>query len=84
MGAESEWGNPWSSNVKDRADQVAQDFEKLLCFKAPLKLLFFSAEDQPMRDVTHAEITRYLRQYGHHVKGEQYLFMEFSQNQCYA
>src|SRR5262249_5882792 len=89
MGAESEWGNPRSKDVRFRANQVAEDFEKLLCFKAPLKLLFFSAENRRMRDVTHAEIIRYLRHFAHHVAGEEYLFMEFSQNdsgqlECYS
>jgi len=84
LAVESEWGNPRDQGIGSRADQVTEDFKKLLAFKAPMKLMLFSADNQEMRDAIHAEIQRYLRRFAQHVKGEEYLFMEFAESNCYS
>ncbi|PYP91221.1 MAG: hypothetical protein DMG65_08610 [Candidatus Angelobacter sp. Gp1-AA117] len=84
LAVESEWGKPGDKNVKNRADQVVEDFEKLLVFKAPLKLMLFQADDEGMRRAIHNGLREYLTTFAQHVKGEQYLFMEFSHGHCYS
>lgn len=84
IGAESEWGNPRSNDIEFRSNQVLEDFEKLRSFKAPLKILFFSSENESMRRRMHEKITTSLCEFAQHVNGEQYLFMEFSQGECYS
>jgi len=83
MGAECEW----ASLPKDkelRANEVLYDFEKLLSFKAPLKLLIFECRDSEGREHLHKRLCVYLEAFRQHVKGECYLFVEFSSWQCYA
>ncbi|HEX3153101.1 MAG TPA: hypothetical protein VHV32_00680 [Candidatus Angelobacter sp.] len=84
LGVESEWGNPRVRDCKVRAGCVADDFEKLLQFKAPVKLLTFTADNNEMRRSIHDMLQRYLRQFCQHVAGEMYLFIEFSAGQCFS
>jgi hypothetical protein len=79
---ESEWGNP--RNLKGRAAQIESDFEKLLSFKAPIKLLTFETSDTAMRKEIHDAITRKASNFRQHVKGECYIFAEFSQGKCFT
>jgi len=83
MGVECEWAS-WYKNNEARANEVAYDFEKLLSFKAPLKLLIFECVDQEGRRLLHKRLCDYLSTFSQHVKGECYLFVEFSRGQCYA
>ena len=72
LGCESEWGN--SRDTKRNSARVAEDFDKLLSFKAPFKLMIFEAEpDSPDERATIAELDRYLSEYGDHRGTEQYL-----------
>ena len=72
LGCESEWGN--TRDTKRNAARVAEDFDKLLSFKAPFKLMIFEAEpDSPNERATIAELDRYLSEYDDHRKTEQYL-----------
>ena len=77
MGVECEWA-AWCHNNRDRVNEVAYDFEKLLSFKAPLKLLIFECFDQDGRKLLHATVCDYLSRFSQHVKGECYIFVEFS------
>ncbi len=80
LGRESEWGNP--RFTERRHEEVAADFEKLLSFKAPMKLLVFEAKSETMRENIHAEIRKYGTRFAQHVKGESYIFVEFSGGTC--
>ncbi len=72
LACESEWGN--TRDIKRDAARVAEDFDKLLSFKAPFKLMIFEAErDSPNERETIAELDRYLREYADHRDNEQYL-----------
>ena len=73
LGCESEWGNT-RFHEATMLLRVAEDFDKLLSFKAPFKLMIFEAEpDSPNERDTLAELDRYLREYGDHRESEQYL-----------
>jgi hypothetical protein len=78
---ESEWGNPWEFR-KGREDVIAEevdrDFWKLLSFKAPIKILVYSALNRNMRTVIHEKLILSLTKFSQHVQGEIYLFVEFS------
>ena len=67
-----EWGN--TRDVRRNEGRVAENFDKLLSFKDPFKLMIFEAEpDSPNECETIAELDRYLREYGDHREAEQYL-----------
>jgi hypothetical protein len=84
LGVECEWGNPWDRNCKSRADCVAVDFEKLLQFKAPMKLMIFQADNAQMRKAIHKILHQYLHAFQQHVAGETYVFIEFSAGKCFS
>jgi hypothetical protein len=84
LGVECEWGDPRSHSIEHRANQVIEDFEKLLQFKAPLKLMIFSADNAEMRRATHKKLLEYLRSFAQHVSGECYVFVEFASGCCYS
>ncbi len=72
LGCESEWGN--TRDIRRNSARVAEDFDKLLSFKAPFKLMIFEAEpDSSNQRETIAELDRYLSEYGDHRETEQYL-----------
>lgn len=72
LAVESEWGKNW---------QVWEDFGKLLVVKSPLKLMVF--EKQP-KDTVETIEQLYMQRYTQHVKGEQYLLIEFDTNKSEA
>ncbi len=49
-----------------------------------MKVLFFCADNPEMRHAIHSKVTAYLRNFAQHVKGEQYLFMEYAQKECFS
>ena len=59
---------------------AGEDFEKLLVFKAPLKLMIFATpKDDPWVEEPVIEtINGYLLGYKHHVLGEKYLVLDFA------
>jgi hypothetical protein len=72
--AESEWGDPGS---------VQDDFQKLLCIKAPVKLLLFAFKKESNSSIAVWDgIRNYLNDYPHHLSGETYVFMEFHADSC--
>ncbi len=75
LGMECEWGN---------ADQVLEDFDKLLQFKSPLKLMIFTADTARKRRGIHAKLLERLRSFAQHVRGECYVFTEFTKRCCYS
>jgi hypothetical protein len=84
LGVECEWGNPWDRNCKSRADCVAVDFEKLLQFKAPMKLMIFQADNAQMRKAIHRILHKCLHAFQQHMAGETYVFIEFSNGKCFS
>jgi len=79
LGCESEWGN--TRHEAGNVFRVADDFDKLLSFKAPLKLMIFDsygtkAKDQGLREKVVAELNRRLRDFGGHSRGEVYLLID--------
>jgi hypothetical protein len=82
LGVESEWGNPRVRDCQQRANCVAEDFEKLLQFKAPMKLMIFQADNVEMRKAIHKILLDYLQAFRQHVAGETYVFIEFSAGKC--
>ena len=85
LGAECEWSNPRERGCERRAGCVADDFEKLLQFKAPVKLMVFTADNSEMRGQRSMKLLqRYLRRFRQHVAGEVYVFVEFSAAQCFS
>jgi hypothetical protein len=77
LGCEIEWGN--SRDICRNPARVAEDFDKLLSFKAPLKLMIFdSYSNIQTQSAVLAELNRYFREYGDHRAGEQYLIMDMS------
>jgi hypothetical protein len=80
LGLESEWGNPWDFNrrkVENIVGAVDDEFWKLLCFKAPVKVLVYSAIDSEMRKAIHCSLQADIALFPHHVEGECYILMEF-------
>ena len=65
LAAESEFGN---------VDEVEDDFEKLPSFKCPRKLLVFTG-DERKAEQTKRNAETYLRQFGEHASGEEYLLI---------
>lgn len=75
LAAESEWGDPGS---------VQDDFQKLLCIKAPVKLLLFAYKKGSNNSIAVWDgLRNYLNDYPHHLSGETYIFMEFHANSCH-
>jgi hypothetical protein len=67
----------WSQNV----DDVADDFWKLLVVKAPVKLMIFACNKMPRmfsQDAVWAKLSDCLLRYRDHIKGEQYVFMDYA------
>jgi hypothetical protein len=64
LAVESEWGSE---------EDVLYDFSKLLCVKASLKIMVFFA----YKDSFVQHFVKYLSAFDHHVKGEQYVLIEF-------
>jgi len=62
-------------------NDVLEDFEKLMCVKAPLKLLMF---EQGISDVVH-DLEGYLAESEQHIEGETYLLIDFAYgtHRCY-
>ena len=71
LAVESEWG----SNK-----QVWHDFGKLLVIKAPLKLMIYGTSHHENEGaVVRDGITKdYMQKFTHHIKGEQYVLLEFA------
>jgi hypothetical protein len=70
LAVESEWGNE---------NDVLDDFEKLLCVKAPLKVMIYFA----YKGSLISGFEQYLSVFDHHVQGEKYLVIEFhGSNSC--
>jgi hypothetical protein len=67
LAAEIEWG---------RKGEVLVDFQKLLCIKAPLKVMVYC--DRSGRGSFVKDFEEYLREFDHHVAGEHYLFIEMA------
>ena len=76
LACESEWGN--SRHPEGNPARVAEDFDKLLSFKAPFKLMIFEADaDSALEGDTIQSLNRYLVDYADHRIGEQYLVVNF-------
>ena len=75
---ECEWQFARFSNSEQYAIAVGEDFEKLLVFKAPLKLMIFASSDSEIQQNILEEIKRYYSGYQHHVDGEVYLILDFA------
>lgn len=77
LACEIEWGN--SRCPSRNPVLVAEDFDKLLSFKALYKLMIFDSYSniQTQSEVI-TELTRHLQEYGDHRVGEQYLIMDMS------
>jgi hypothetical protein len=77
LACEIEWGN--SRDPRRNPELVAEDFDKLLSFKASVKLMIF---DSYSKILTQSEVikklTQHLQEYGDHRAGEQYLIMDIS------
>jgi hypothetical protein len=65
LAVESEWGDKQC---------VLDDFEKLLCIKAPLKIMVYYAYHGSFL----GEFEHYLMAFDHHVQGEKYLLIEMA------
>ena len=69
LAVECEWG---------ARQEVIEDFQKLLCIKAPLKVLIYDGGNIPEHGAeVRAAIEREMQAYHHHVTGETYLFLGF-------
>jgi hypothetical protein len=77
LACECEWGN--LRDVESNHLRVAEDFDKLLSFKAPLKLMIFdSYNDERLQGRVISELDRYLQGFGDHRAGEIYLAVDLS------
>ncbi len=88
LAGESEWGS--DRYGKSHWYLVEEDFEKLLAIKAPFKVLIFSSycnlgESQGAVEGDFSigfamkRLEASLRNYGHHIPGEVYIFIDFPQ-----
>jgi len=76
LAVECEWGG-----TRD----IIDDFQKLLCTKAPLKVLIYDGGNIPKHgDDVQAAIKNEMKIYHHHVAGETYLFLAFGDRQQYC
>lgn len=77
LACEMEWGN--TRDRRRNPGRVAEDFDKLLSFKAPFKLMLFDSYGKAeMQSEVIRELDRYLREFGDHRLGEQYLVIDMS------
>ena len=77
LACEMEWGN--TRDVKNNPSRVLEDFEKLMSFKAPFKLMLFDSYKNGKRQKeTIARMTRSLRDFADHRQGEEYLPFDVS------
>lgn len=77
LACEMEWGN--TRDPKKNPDRVLEDFEKLMSFKAPFKLMLFDSYKDPVR--LKAMVTRMehaLCDFADHRRGEAYLLIDVS------
>jgi len=65
LAVESEWKNK---------DHVWDDFQKLLCTKAPLKIMIYYASKRSLV----GWLAKWMKPFDHHVRGEHYLLVEFA------
>jgi len=65
LAVESELGNE---------NEALDDFQKLLCVKAPLKVMIFYVYDKPFLK----KFVKYMTDFDQHVEGEHYLLIEFA------
>ena len=88
LACESEFGN--LRDPKRNAGRVAEDFDKLLSFKAPFKLMIFDSYgarrdgSNPNREDVLTVLNRYLREYGDHRIGEQYVLVDMCSGKAAA
>jgi hypothetical protein len=84
--SESEWGSGRYGKI--HWTPVEYDFEKLLAIKAPFKVLIFSSICEPYGskqetnfsfEYAKQRIKASLQNYGHHIPGEVYIFIDFLQ-----
>jgi hypothetical protein len=81
LACEMEWGN--TRDPGRNPGRVAEDFAKLLSFKAPLKLMIFSSYDKSKVQIdTITEMNRYLSEFDDHRIGEQYVVLDISRTQA--
>jgi hypothetical protein len=67
-----------------KSDDVLDDFEKLMCVKAPLKLLLSElGESKTVQQLKDLE--QYLTTFEQHIEGETYLLVDFAygSHRCY-
>ena len=77
LACEMEWGN--TRDAKNNPGRVLDDFEKLMSFKAPFKLMLFdSYKDVDRQKETIARLERSLRDFADHRQGEEYLLFDVS------
>lgn len=81
LACEVEWGN--TRDPLRNPDRVAEDFHKLLSFKAPFKLMIFDSYSKTaIQTAVIQELTKHLQQFGDHRRGEQYLVVDMSPMNC--
>lgn len=81
LACEMEWGN--TRDPRRNPGRVAEDFAKLLSFKAPLKLMIFSSyDDTNIQTQTITELNRYLSEFDDHRVGEKYVVLDLSREQA--
>ena len=68
-------------NGVNRLGEILKDFEKLLAVKSPFKLMIFSSENrETTNEIIRAGIIRDLEGYGHHLRGETYILVDYNEN----
>lgn len=67
LAVESEWGNKAA---------IMEDFGKLLCIKAPHKMMLINTASHKSSDDIRNTLATMLRGYPYHVSGEEYLLLE--------
>ena len=67
--------------TSNRKGEIARDFEKLLSVKSAFKVMIFSAAKVGFTDERAKEaLESDLRGYGHHLRGETYIFIDYNEN----
>ena len=64
---------------KNQGTEIQHDFEKLLSVKAPFKLMIYSSR-LGNADAILENIMLSIVNYGHHLLGETYMFIDYSEN----
>lgn len=68
-------------DTQNRRHEIVRDFEKLLAVKSAYKLMVFSSEKNgTTNEVILNEINRGLAGYGHHLRGETYIFLDYNED----